>query len=70
MSTGSRDDGRAGRDDGRGGDRDEAPVLPDRSDDERDIGWGGPAGDAHDDEDEATRRLLDERPPHHLDSGD
>jgi hypothetical protein len=38
----------------------EAPVLPDRSADERDVGWGD-AGwrDADDDE-----RYLRERPPH------
>jgi hypothetical protein len=39
---------------------DERSVLPDRSEDETDTGWGERA--ASDDDD---RRLLDEVPPHH-----
>jgi hypothetical protein len=37
------------------------PVLPERSKDERDTGWG----DSPTDNDDDVRRLLDERPPHH-----
>jgi hypothetical protein len=40
--------------------RDHDPVLPDRSADDRDIGWG-PAGAGDDDNDD---RLERERPPH------
>jgi hypothetical protein len=36
-----------------------APVLPDATTDEGDIGWG--EHPAYDDD----QRLLDERPPHH-----
>jgi hypothetical protein len=39
----------------------EPPLLPDRTSDETDTGWG----DAAPDEDEELRRLRDERPPHH-----
>ena len=38
------------------------PLLPDRTTDETDIGWGDDS-----EVDDATRRLLDERPPHHED---
>jgi hypothetical protein len=47
------------RRDGPGGD--ERPVVPDRSDDERDEGWGERANERDADE----RRLLEDRPPHH-----
>jgi hypothetical protein len=40
---------------------DERPVIPDRSDDDRDEGWG----ESRDDGDAADRRLLEDRPPHH-----
>lgn len=43
-------------------DRDE-PVLPQRSDDETDVGWG----DQAEDDDERLRREI---PPHHLDTDD
>jgi hypothetical protein len=36
---------------------------PDRSKDDRDLGWGDPS----EDDDEAVRRLLAEKPPHHAD---
>jgi hypothetical protein len=39
-------------------------VLPDVTRDERATGWGDDADDETRDE---TRRLLDERPPHHED---
>jgi len=49
--------------DGRNG-PDERPVLPDRSRDEEDSGWG----DRVTDEDaEDIRRFLEEKPPHHTD---
>lgn len=37
------------------------PVLPDRTGDERDAGWGEPDDDDRDD----VARFLDARPPHH-----
>ncbi|HET7311863.1 MAG TPA: hypothetical protein VFJ17_11115 [Mycobacteriales bacterium] len=37
------------------------PVLPDVTGDERETGWG----DEVPTEDDDTRRLNDERPPHH-----
>jgi hypothetical protein len=37
--------------------------LPDQTSDESDVGWGEPAED-----DDDVRRLLSERPPHHVDS--
>jgi hypothetical protein len=38
-------------------------VLPDRADDDTDVGWG----DERPSDDEDMSRLLDERPPHHED---
>lgn len=38
------------------------PTVPDRADDDTDVGWGDPS--AYDDADD---RLRDERPPHHED---
>ena len=38
---------------------DEAPVLPDRADDDSDTGWGERDDDRDDDE-----RFLRDRPPH------
>lgn len=38
--------------------RPEPPVLPDRSDDDDDVGWGEPA------EDDDDERFTRERPPH------
>ena len=44
--------------------QDERPVVPNRTTDEEDAGWG----DAPSDEDaDDTRRFLEERPPHHGD---
>lgn len=40
---------------------DERPVVPDRSDEARDEGWGERA----DERDADERRLLEDRPPHH-----
>lgn len=40
---------------------DERPVVPDRSDDDRDEAWGERADERETDE----RRLLEDRPPHH-----
>ena len=40
----------------------DTPLLPDRSADDEDAGWGERAG-----EDDATERYLRERPPHHGD---
>ena len=37
------------------------PVLPERSRDEEDAGWGDPPAE----EDKDVRRFLEERPPHH-----
>lgn len=42
---------------------DERPVLPDRTSDETEVGWG----DAEPFADDDVRRLTDELPPHHLD---
>jgi hypothetical protein len=39
----------------------EKPLLPDQTSDDLDVGWG----DEPVDDDDA--RLLDERPPHHVD---
>lgn len=39
------------------------PVLPDRTSDETDVGWGDDASSADDD----VRRLTDDVPPHHVD---
>lgn len=39
------------------------PVLPDRTSDETDIGWGEPEPFADDD----VRRLTEDVPPHHVD---
>ncbi len=39
------------------------PVLPDRTTDETDVGWGDEQPFADDD----VRRLLDDVPPHHVD---
>ena len=39
---------------------DDAPVLPDRSDDDRDVGWNRDAGDAERD----ARWYEEQRPPH------
>ena len=39
---------------------DDRPVLPDRSDDDRDEGWGDRPR-----EDDDDQRFHDERPPHH-----
>jgi hypothetical protein len=36
--------------------------LPDQTCDETDVGWGERSADTDDDQ-----RLLDERPPHHVD---
>lgn len=47
--------GRSGRSD------DERPIVPDRSDEDRDEGWAERAAERDDDE----RRLLEDRPPHH-----
>jgi hypothetical protein len=45
---------------------DDDGVLPDQTRDDTDVGWGDDVRrDAEDDED--LRRLLDERPPHHID---
>jgi hypothetical protein len=41
-------------------DPDDRPVVPDRSDDDRDEGWGDRADERDDDQ-----RFLDDRPPHH-----
>jgi hypothetical protein len=38
-------------------------LLPEQTSDDTDAGWGEPA-DSDDDE----RRLLDDKPPHHLES--
>ena len=46
--------------------RDERPVLPDTTDDESEQGWGERSGEEDPDD---VRRFLDERPPHHGDSG-
>lgn len=46
------------------GGRDEAPVLPDRSTDEEDAGWGERA---REDDPDDLARFLDEKPPHHTD---
>lgn len=43
---------------------DDRPVLPDRADDDRDVGWGE-RGDEPGSDAEQDRRLLEERPPHH-----
>jgi len=40
------------------------PTLPDPPD-ESDVGWGEPVRDGDDRDDDAVRRLRDERPPHH-----
>lgn len=40
------------------------PVLPDRTSDETDVGWGEDREPSADDD---VRRLTDELPPHHLD---
>jgi len=37
--------------------------LPDQTVDDTDVGWG----DAPSADDDDVRRLLDERPPHHVD---
>lgn len=37
-------------------------VVPQRADDDSDVGWGERTSDAEDD-----GRLLDDRPPHHSD---
>lgn len=42
-----------------GGDKREAPMLPDRSQDDTDHGWGD-----SNDEAENERRLVEDRPPH------
>jgi hypothetical protein len=42
---------------------DREPVLPGRTPDETDVGWG----DAEPFADDDVRRLLDDVPPHHLD---
>lgn len=42
-------------------DADERPVVPDRSDADRDEAWGDRAADR----DAEERRLLEDRPPHH-----
>jgi CBS domain-containing protein len=39
------------------------PLLPDRTTDETEVGWGDEAPDDEDD----TRRFVDDRPPHHED---
>jgi hypothetical protein len=41
--------------------------LPEQTRDDTDLGWGEPLA-REDDED--LRRLLDERPPHHVDRDD
>jgi hypothetical protein len=38
-------------------------LLPEQTADDADAGWGDPPDDANDEDD---RRLLDERPPHHV----
>ncbi|MDQ1683467.1 MAG: hypothetical protein QOC82_204 [Frankiaceae bacterium] len=44
------------------------PLLPDRTSDETDVGWGdAAAGDGEPFADDDLRRLTDEVPPHHLD---
>jgi hypothetical protein len=40
----------------------DVPLIPDRSADDDDAGWGERTGD-----DDATERYLRERPPHHGD---
>ena len=37
-------------------------ALPEQTSDDTDVGWGDAGAD-----DEDLRRLLDERPPHHID---
>ncbi|MDI2128762.1 hypothetical protein [Yinghuangia seranimata] len=44
---------------------DGADLLPDRTADERDAGWGDERGTASDSAAD-LRRFLDEKPPHHL----
>lgn len=44
--------------------RDDRPVLPDRTTDEDDAGWGERP---REDDPEDTRRFLEEKPPHHGD---
>jgi hypothetical protein len=49
----------------RRADRDDHPVLPDVTEDERDVGWGD---EAHTDRDSGRRDerwYRRERPPHH-----
>jgi hypothetical protein len=46
--------------------QDERPVIPETTDDESDTGWGERPAE---DDSEDVRRFLDERPPHHGDSG-
>jgi hypothetical protein len=47
-------------------DRDPEPVLPPRTEDERDVGWGDETPFGDDD----VRRLVEDVPPHHLDRDD
>jgi hypothetical protein len=47
---------------------DREPVLPDRTSDETDVGWGDSLADSGAPfADDDLRRLTDEVPPHHLD---
>jgi hypothetical protein len=39
------------------------PTLPEQTSDDTDVGWG----DERPSDDDDVRRLLDERPPHHVD---
>jgi hypothetical protein len=44
------------------------PVLPDRTTDETDVGWGdAAAADGEPFADDDVRRLMDDVPPHHVD---
>ena len=46
-------------------DRDERPVLPDVTDDERDVGWGDESYTERDRERRDEQWYRRERPPHH-----
>jgi hypothetical protein len=46
-------------------DRDERPVLPDVTDDERDVGWGDESYAERDRERRDEQWYRRERPPHH-----
>jgi hypothetical protein len=44
---------------------DDTPVLPERTSDETDTGWGDDTEPRGADPDDDTRRYLDDVPPHH-----